>query len=212
VAASAVDADGGHAPSSPEDVVRGLLEGNARFRAGHPRTRDLVASRAQLAEGQHPGAIILSCSDSRVPPEMVFDQTLGDLFVVRVAGNVADTIALASIEYAAEHLHARVIVVLGHEKCGAVTAAATGAKMPSVHLQALVDEISPALLKREPTPGAALVHQGVEANVAATAAELLERSPILKEEAHAGKLRIVMAVYDLASGEVRVLPDGAVSP
>ncbi len=196
----------GHPAPAPDAVVARLLEGNARFVAGTPQPRALVDARKGLAGGQAPTAIVLSCSDSRVAPELVFDQSLGDLFVVRVAGNVADKHALGSIEYAAEHLHAGVVVVLGHEKCGAVTAAASGGKMPSPNLQALMDEIAPGLPKQEAVPSAALVHDGVEANVAATADELLARSAVLKEHAGHGKLKVVKAVYDLDSGKVRLLP------
>lgn len=195
-----------HAAASPDAVVARLMEGNARFAAGTPRSRGLVQAREALAKGQSPAAIVLSCSDSRVPPELVFDQSLGDLFVVRVAGNVADRNALGSIEYAAEHLHAAVVVVLGHEKCGAVTAAATGEKMPTPNLQSLVDEIVPGLPKTEAKPSPELVHLGVEANVAATAGELLARSPVLAQHAADGKLKVVKAVYDLDTGKVRMLP------
>lgn len=206
-AAADPHADAGpHEAATPDAVIAQLLAGNARFAAGQPRGRDLVRTREGLAQGQQPAAIILSCADSRVPPELVFDQSLGDLFVVRVAGNVADKHALGSIEYAAEHLHAGVVMVLGHEKCGAVTAAATGARMPSANLQALVDDIAPGLPRKEEKPGPGLVHLGVEANVTATATELLERSEILKEHAEHGKLKVVRAVYDLDSGLVRLLP------
>jgi carbonic anhydrase len=187
-------------------VLKELSDGNDRFSAGVERRRDVNAERALLTQGQHPRTIVLGCSDSRVPPEMLFDESLGDLFVVRNAGNVADNISLASIEYAAEHLHASVMVVLGHEKCGAVTAAASGEKMDSANLQALVDEIAPGLATlRARYKGAELVHLGVEANVTATANELIERSPLIRKLVEEGHLTILRAVYDLDSGHVRWL-------
>lgn len=193
----------------PAEVVAELASGNARFEAGVIKQRDVLATRKALTGGQHPQAIVLSCSDSRVPPELVFDETVGDLFVVRTAGNVADGLALASLEYAAEHLHSPVLVVLGHEKCGAVTAAASGAKMESPSLQLLVDEIAPGLAPLRPKlQGAELVHQGVEANVQAVAYEVVERSAILRRLVEEGHLVIVQAIYDLDTGHVRWLEAG----
>ena len=188
-------------------AVESLFEGNGRFVSGHVHTHDFGTERKALLKGQHPKAIVLSCSDSRLPPELVFDQTLGELFVVRSAGNVADTIGLASMEYAAEHLHTRVLVVLGHEKCGAITAASQGGKMPSPNLDALMLELGPSLegLKGKYTDEE-LVHRGVEANVAATAGEILTRSPLLARLVKDGEITVIQAVYDLDSGQVRELP------
>ncbi|KAH3756127.1 carbonic anhydrase [Pelomyxa schiedti] len=118
-----------HAPATtgptPAEVLQRLSEGNQRFVAGTPAAKDLVHRRQELASGQHPVAVIVTCSDSRVCPEYIFDQSLGDLFVIRTAGNVVDDVELGSIEYAVEHLHSHLIVVLGHTACGAVTAACT---------------------------------------------------------------------------------------
>lgn len=190
----------------PRAVVMELVEGNERFARGVAKHRDLLGDRRGLVEGQHPKAIVLGCSDSRVPPELVFDETLGALFVVRSAGNVADKIGLASMEYAVEHLHAPVLLVLGHEKCGAVTAAASGDKMPSENLQALADEIAPGLAKLKASyKGPELVHYGVEANVTATANEVIDRSVVLRKAVEEGHLAIVRAIYDLGSGRVRWL-------
>ena len=108
--------------ASEEDTLARLMNGNARFVKGQHRPANYKRERAELTKGQRPYAIVLSCSDSRVPPEIVFDESLGKLFVVRVAGNVVDPIALGSIEYAAEHLHSKLLFVLGHESCGAVKA------------------------------------------------------------------------------------------
>src|SRR5947209_5314090 len=126
-----------------DQALARLIEGNARYsrhREQHPD--ETLARRKELQVGQHPFAVVLSCSDSRVPPELVFDQGLGDLFVVRVAGNIAADAVLGSVEYAVEHLGTKLIVVLAHEKCGAITAAVEGGKAPG-HLPALVAAIQP---------------------------------------------------------------------
>jgi carbonic anhydrase len=191
---------------TPAEVTKALFAGNDRFVADRETAHHFVEERKALVAEQHPKAIVLSCSDSRVPPELLFDQSLGDLFVVRSAGNVADTIGLASMEYAAEHLGSKVLIVLGHERCGAVTAAASGAKMPTANLQALVDEISPSLKDLKGLwEGKELIHRGIEANVDATAEEVLQRSPLLRERVEKGELVVIQAVYDLDSGHVRQL-------
>ena len=128
-------------PPSADAIWADLMEGNKRFMAGKPKARQLVSLRASLASSQHPNVIVLACSDSRVAPELVFDKSLGELFVVRSAGNIADAIGVGSIEYAVEHLGSSVLVVMGHTKCGAVTAACSGEKMPSASLQTIVDKI-----------------------------------------------------------------------
>ena len=189
---------------TPEDIWQDLMEGNKRFIAGAPRAREFVHAREELAKGQHPKVIVLGCADSRLSPELIFDKGLGDLFVVRTAGNIADEVALGSLEYAVEHLHASVLVVLGHEKCGAVAAAASGGKMPTPNLEEIVDKISPAIrrLKREGTPADQLAARGVEANVHLSAKDLLRHSPILRKEVGEKKLTVMKAVYRLGTGEV----------
>lgn len=187
-----------------------LLAGNQRFVAGTPAARDLVASRTELAKGQHPTTIVLACADSRVAPELVFDQSLGDLFVVRTAGNIADEVALGSIEYAVEHLGAKVLVVLGHEHCGAVKAAASGATMPTPNLQAIVDRIAPALDDVRPFAVAdQLAELGVAANVHHSAGDLIVNSPIVHEAVEHGTLTMIRAVYRLETGEVVRLAEPA---
>lgn len=181
------------------DPWEALREGNQRFVAGPLLHHDLGLLRKALVEGQHPRAIVLTCSDSRVAPEIVFDATLGEVFVVRVAGNVIDPVVLGSIEYGVEHLHAGLIVVLGHEKCGAVAAATSGEKMPSANLDALVSRIAPALVG---LPKEADALAAVEANVRRVGQELLAGSPILAKEVEEGKVHLVLAVYRLGSGEV----------
>jgi carbonic anhydrase len=186
-----------------DEIWDDLLEGNRRFAAGKPQDRTLVHTRQELAKGQKPKVMVLGCADSRVSPTLVFDKSLGDLFVVRTAGNVADPVALGSLEYAAEHLHTELLVVLGHEKCGAVAAAAAGGKIESRNLKAIVSRIAPALKPlREKVQGDELVRLGVEANVHAVAQTILARSKMLAALVQEEKLTIVKAVYRLQSGEI----------
>ena len=121
---------------SADQIWNSLMEGNQRFVAGKPLTRDIVSQRRRLEKTQSPPVSVLSCSDSRLPAEAIFDQGLGGLFVVRVAGNSADPMGIGSLEFAVRILGTRVIVVLGHQRCGGVTAACSGEKMPSPNLEA----------------------------------------------------------------------------
>jgi carbonic anhydrase len=188
---------------SPDKIWAELMAGNARFIAGTPKTRGLVSLRQSLAKGQHPKAIVLSCSDSRVPPELLFDQSLGDLFVVRSAGNIADAIGLASMEYAFDHLGSTVLVVMGHTKCGAVTAAASGEKMPTSNLQALVDQIEPAVAKvKGSAQGDALVESAIKENVHQSARDVLAHSEVLRHAKEEGKLTVYEVEYELETGKV----------
>jgi carbonic anhydrase len=179
------------------------MAGNRRFVAGKPQPRDLASLRHKLASGQSPKAIILSCSDSRVGPELIFDQSLGDLFIVRTAGNVADAVALGSIEYAVDHLHSAVLVVLGHQKCGAVNAACSGEKMPSPNLDAIVEKISPAVnqAKTYAKPDD-LVESAIKENVHRSAMDLEANSEIIRDAVKSGKLTVLEAEYELDAGRV----------
>jgi carbonic anhydrase len=163
-----------------------------------------VRRRAELATTQHPYAIIVSCSDSRVGPEIVFDQGIGDIFVVRTAGHVLDDPGLGSIEYAVEHLGTHLIVVLGHERCGAVTAAASGGEAPG-HIASIVRKIQPAVAEVKGQPGD-LVENAMRANVRHVVHELKESHPILSEFVHEGKLKVVGARFDLDTGAVELVP------
>ncbi len=183
-----------------------LIAGNGRFakgRANHPHADgDRVR---ELAAGQKPRAIVLSCADSRVPPEIVFDQGLGDIFTVRVAGQVLDGSTTSSIEYAVEHLGASLIVVMGHHACGAVKAALTTApgKAGSRDLDELLDAIRPAVRKfGAPQADDKMLDAPVRANVDAVAAGLTRRSAILRERVAREQLTILPAVYELATGTV----------
>jgi carbonic anhydrase len=128
---------------SGSDALAQLKKGNERFIAGQLQAKGFEEERKALSKGQHPYAIVLTCSDSRVSPEILFDESLGKLFVVRVAGNVVDPVVLGSIEYAAEHLHAKLLLILGHESCGAVKATLDGGYVPP-NIMALLSYISPA--------------------------------------------------------------------
>lgn len=180
------------------DPWQALADGNHRFMRGEAASRDVVSSRKELVAGQHPRVVVLACADSRVAPEIVFDAGLGELFVVRVAGNVADPAALGSLEYGVEHVHAELLVVLGHENCGAVAAAQEGGTLPTMNLEALVARIKPALAE-------AGSGDPVEANVRHSASAILAESPLLAHAVAEGHLRVVCAVYHLESGEVTLL-------
>jgi carbonic anhydrase len=145
----------------------------------------------------------LACSDSRVAPELVFDQTLGDLFVIRAAGNVAGPVGLGSIEYAVAHVHSTLLVVLGHQKCGAVAAACSDEKMPSSNLEAIVDKIEPAVTKAKTyAKPDDLIESAVKENVHQSAKDVLANSEILRDAVKAGKLTVIEAEYELDSGAV----------
>jgi len=181
-----------------------LTDGNNRFTAGSFAAKDLSSARRQeLLAGQKPFAIIVSCSDSRVPPELLFDQALGDLFVVRAAGNVVDPVAVGSVEYAVEHLGSPLIVVMGHEKCGAVKATVAGGEAPG-SIGAIVAKIKPSVdkVKAAGVTGDELAEKSADENVQAVIAEL-EKSPIVKHFVESGKLTITGAKYHIGSGQVQ---------
>jgi carbonic anhydrase len=191
----------------PAEAISKLKEGNGRYTSGnlqHPG--QTTERRAELAKDQHPFAVILSCSDSRVPPEIVFDQGLGDLFVVRVAGNVIDDHGLGSIEYAVDHLGARLIVVLGHQSCGAVKAAketiAAKGKAPG-HIQSLVTAIKPVV---EATAKDDL-ETTVKANVKHVVQALRSSTPILKAKVDSGEVQVIGGYYSLDTGGVSLLDE-----
>jgi carbonic anhydrase len=191
---------------SAESVWADLMEGNQRFVSGRTKTVDVVPLRQALVKGQMPKVVVLACSDSRVSPEILFDKNLGDLFVVRSAGNIADAIGVGSIEYAVEHLGSSVLVVLGHEKCGAVTAACSGDKMPTTNLQAIVDKISPAVTRAKAhAKGDELVEAAILENVHQSAKDVLASSEVLQHFLHEGKLTVFEAIYELGSGKVVLL-------
>lgn len=187
-----------------DEALKILSEGNKRYVVGKfIRPHQTSVRRAELIEGQHPFAIVLSCSDSRIPVELVFDQGVGDIFVVRNAGNIADDVALASIEYAAAHLHVSLAVVLGHGSCGAVTATASGGELEG-HLPAIASAIRPAVDKAKTQQGD-LVNNAARANAVMVAEQLRTSKPVLSELVKSRKLTIVAAFYDIKSGKVEFI-------
>ena len=211
VVVAALTVVGRLAASEPSKAVKAaesltrLKGGNARFVADPGGALPIdAARRTALAQGQTPFASVLSCADSRVPPEIVFHTGLGDLFVVRAAGHVADRAVLASLEYAAEHLHVPLIVVMGHEMCGAVRAAVEtpASKSLGPNLDYLVKAIRPAVARAASEPEAARLRAAILSNVEETVNSLLERSAILKHLAESGEIGLVGGYYELASGRV----------
>jgi carbonic anhydrase len=192
--------------NNPEtaEALQKLIEGNKRFsssKQSHPNQNK--ERRQELVKGQKPFAIIVGCSDSRIPPEIIFDQGLGDLFVIRVAGNIVDDVALGSIEYAVDHLGAQVIVVLGHSKCGAVTATVQGGAFHG-HVESIVKAIKPAISEAKNLPGD-LTDNTIKANATHVASQIQSSQPILSELARLDKIAVVSAYYDIESGEVHIL-------
>lgn len=194
-----------------EQALQKLMDGNTRFVESKMGASSLcdAQARAKLAKGQKPYAIILSCSDSRVPPELIFDQALGEVFVVRVAGNVTDPLVLGSVEYAAEHLGSPLIMVLGHERCGAVTATVAAKGKPEGNIGAIVRAIQPSAKKAKEImkgkPNEEVVECATEINAKSVAAELPKKSKLLAKELKEGKIKIVAAKYDLDDGRVTLL-------
>lgn len=199
-------AAGGAAPApaatNPDQALALLKAGNSRFVAGESTCGPLTARRMELTQGQSPFAIVLGCSDSRVPIETVFDQVPGHIFVVRLAGNFADDNGLGSMEYGVAVLKASVILVLGHTACGAIDATVKyvndGTTVPG-HIQGLVTALAPAVKKGES------LDEAIAANVAANVAAIPARSEIIAAAVKSGQIRISGGVYELHSGKVRFL-------
>ena len=186
---------------TPDEALKTLMDGNARFTAGRLTSfqEDLTLLAQKTAEKQEPFAAILSCADSRVPVEILFDQTIGHVFVVRVAGNVATPEIIASLEYGAAVLGTRLLMVLGHGACGAVTAAIAGKAVPG-QISALYAPLRPAVDQAGPDPDAA-----IRANARIQASILRNASPVIAGLVAQGKLKVVAAHYDIASGAVSLL-------
>ncbi len=198
-------------PVNPKAALDRLLAGNARFVKDEPHTQHVGRQwRARLTKQQHPYATILGCSDSRVPPELVFDEGFGDLFIMRVAGNVIADDVMGSLSYAAEHLHTQLFVVMGHEGCGAVTAAVDallGKSRQPEHIESLLKMITPGLsaLDRE-LPRDKLISAAVEANVRWSmhqVAHCPEAGKAIDEK----RAILIGAVYDLETGRVKLLAE-----
>jgi carbonic anhydrase len=187
-----------------QDALERLLVGNRRYaamRQVHPRQTTI--QRQTLVEGQHPFAAVLSCSDSRVPSELIFDQGLGDLFIVRTAGHAVNTLVLASLEYAVFALSVPLVMVLGHGGCGAVTAVMNAQTLPG-HMPELADHLRPAL-ESMPADASPSLEMAIQANSRYTAAYIRSESAILAEAVGQDRLRVVAAYYDLVTGRVIIL-------
>jgi carbonic anhydrase len=189
-----------------QQALQKLSEGNARFvqdRATHPHQS--AERRAEVIAGQNPFAVILGCSDSRIPPEIIFDQGIGDIFVVRTAGQVVDDVALGSIEYAVEHLEVPLVVVLGHDRCGAITATIAGGEAAG-HIGSLAAALNPAVEKAKKMGGEdQLLNNSIDENVRMIVLQLRSSQPMLSKLVAEGKLKIVGARYRLDSGKVEIL-------
>jgi carbonic anhydrase len=193
---------------SPDAALQRLIQGNERYAANAPSERDFSAGRAARASAQFPIAAILGCSDSRVVPDLVFDQSPGDLFVVRLAGNFLDDDGLASLEYAVKFLGAPLLMVLGHTNCGAVSAAVKvvteRAQLPG-HLPDLVKSIEPAVIAAHARHPSDLVAATIEENVKLNVKRMKDDEPILSEALAAKKIVAVGGVYDITTGKVNLL-------
>lgn len=209
LAALALPAASPKAPD-PGQALRRLLDGNRRY-VGHQHGARPLANRdlrQKTARKQTPFAVVLACSDSRVAPELIFDQRLGDLFVIRVAGNVTDPVILGSIEYAVLNLGTPLVLVLGHSNCGAVAAAVGARQVPEGNLGAIVRSILPAVEKARAGcgDGPGLPARAAEENVRLTQARILADSPVLALKVQEGHLKIQGGSYDLETGRFHLLP------
>jgi carbonic anhydrase len=191
---------------SADSVLNWLKTGNSDFVQGKFNVHGVDSSlRMQISKEQHPKAVILTCSDSRVPPELIFDKGLGDLFVIRVAGNISDDAVIASIEYAVEHLHTSLVVVMGHKGCGAINAAVADLQNPeneiNDHIRTLTDKIELAITTVN-LQDSDITQKALLSNIIFTTNSLRQTRPVLYEAVKHENLKIVGAVYDLASGKV----------
>jgi carbonic anhydrase len=188
-------------------VWQRLMEGNMRFVQGLFQGRNLMDLRRTLAAGQSPEAAVLCCSDSRVPAEIIFDQSLGDLFVVRTAGLVLEPTSIGSLEYAVEHLQVPLLVIKGHQGCGAVTAAVEHPDLAEGHIVAIVQQIAPAAAqaRQSGVNGAELVEAATDLHLQSLKENLCRQSQIIREAVDSGRLEIIVAKYFLDAGQVQPL-------
>jgi carbonic anhydrase len=192
---------------SGNEAQERLMDGNKRFVTGNLSKKDVGQTRRQeLSKGQHPFATVLSCSDSRVAPEIIFDQGLGDIFIVRVAGNVVEPTTLGSIEYGVEHLHTPLLVILGHEQCGAVKATLEAQGEPEGNIGAILKKIIPAVeaAKRANKDKETTLDIAIKENVKNTYNDVM-KSKIVSELVHEGKVKVIAAEYMLGTGKVEVI-------
>lgn len=195
---------------TPDQALDRLMQGNERYVKGEVTPKDFAATRAALSQGQNPYACLLSCADSRVAPEFCFDESRGDLFVTRVAGNYVTMDILASLEYGVGVLKAPLIMVLGHTQCGAIGAAIDAydnhTDYPG-HIQSITTELAPAVaaVKEKQSDPAALVHDVTIQNVRMNMSRLASSTPMLRRAVEAGKLKVVGGVYQLKTGRVELI-------
>lgn len=187
-----------------DEALKKLIAGNKRFaerNMSHPnQTRE---RQDEITKGQSPFAIILSCSDSRIPPEIIFDQGLGDLFIIRVAGNILDEIIKGSIEYAVEHLKVKLVMVLGHSNCGALRAAISGGNVTD-NIRHIIDSLLPSITKARELKGD--IHENAtKLNILRAVEKLMVTPPVLDTLVEKGHLKIVGAYYNLESGLIEIL-------
>ena len=191
-----------------DEALSKLLEGNKRFISGSLAAKDTGnARRKELSKAQHPYAIIVTCSDSQVAPEIIFDQGLGDVFVVRSAGNVLDPISVGSIEYAAQHLHAPLLVLLGHDKCDAVSAAVEAKEKTEDNIWTILRKILPAVKKATARGGnkEEILNNAIRENVLLQQKYLLRKSPVVNKLVASGDLKVVVGIYHIESGAIELL-------
>lgn len=206
--ASAQGGGGGPAAATPDAALERLRQGNARYAGNRPRQRDFSAGRAARAQSQAPFAAILGCADSRVAPELAFDQDPGDLFVVRVAGNFVTQDGLASLEYGAKVLGTKLIMVLGHSNCGAVNATVSALQQPTSfpgHIGQLVEAMKEGIAPSLQAAGGTVADRAVLANVRHNVQRLTEAGPVLTELVAQRQLRVVGGVYNLVTGRIAVV-------
>jgi carbonic anhydrase len=193
---------------SPDAALERLIEGNRRFRGGGEKRQDFRAEREALLGGQNPFAAILSCADSRLAPAYIFDSELGDLFNIRIAGNFAAPEVIASFEYAVLKLNTPLLMVLGHEKCGAVEAALetarSGQRLPG-HLPVLAEAIAPALAGIQSRGAEEQLAAAIDHNIQMNVQKIIASAPILDRATTDGKIRVVGGLYRLESGRVDIL-------
>ena len=193
---------------APAEALDRLIQGNTRYVANEPLERDFSAGRAARAEAQYPIAAILGCSDSRVVPDLVFDQSPGSLFVVRLAGNFLDDDGFASLEYAVHFLGAPLVMVLGHTNCGAISAAVKvvmeRVELPG-HLPELIKSIEPAVIAAHGRHPSDLVAAAIEENVRLNVKRLIDDAPIMSDALAAKKIAVSGGIYDIATGKVGLI-------
>ena len=193
---------------TPQAALARLMSGNARYAAGKLDAKDFSSGRAARAKAQYPIASILSCADSRVAPELMFDQAPGDLFVVRIAGNYFNSDALSSLEYGVAVLRTPLLMVLGHSNCGAIKAAIQEIQSPKPlpgHIWDITDAVRPGIENVVKAGGQDLQERAVEANVEYNVARVASAQPIIAEAVKGGRVKVVGAEYELATGKVRLL-------